>query len=349
MSEFDAIRKAREAISTLGPAPSLNPTTIEDYRATAKRLIESGQFEADAILQCAADTRSTRTWFKRRAALKWAGRHALIRLLAEQDQLQRQLRTSPGDNSLRKRWLSLINHITTYTAIVDRMPVSCPIPKVDRKSRHSKRRDLAGLPDDWREQLILRTPKYYLPLLVSAATGCRPSELKKGVSLAVQSGVLIAIVNGAKVTSLTGQPWRESSWTLPRGGLVGQLADIVTERGGEIEVKINDPKQFSTAVRDAAHRLWPNRKTTITPYCFRHAFSSDLKGAKVALEKVAAGMGHAVDTTAQQYGSAKQHRSGGSNVAPDKIEAAREVRRKRKQDIPEHILKRISRTSEKHR
>ena len=54
-----------------------------------------------------------------------------------------------------------------------------------RAPRNSKRRALSGLPADWRVQLCTRgrAGRYGAAMLVAALTGCRPSELKKGIKV----------------------------------------------------------------------------------------------------------------------------------------------------------------------
>jgi hypothetical protein len=44
-------------------------------------------------------------------------------------------------------------------------------------------------------------------------------------------------------------------------------------------VTIENVSNFSEAVSNAAAREWPKRKTTITPYCFRHQAAADTKAA----------------------------------------------------------------------
>ena len=332
MIPFDIIKTARAVNSALGPQPTISKRTIADYQHLTRRLVKAGQLNVANILCEAGKTRCPSTWFKRRAALKWAARKALTTLLTKQDQLQRELRLTPEDETLREDWLKLINSLDFYSRLASSIPTDCPIPPSERQQRRSKKRDLAGLPPDWRERLLARTSKYSLAVLVTAVTGCRPHELTTGIVLTLNDGILTAIIHGAKVTDHNGQPWRKLSWNLPREGLVGELAEVVLKAGGTLRATIDSPKNFSTAVRDAGRREWPRRQKTITPYCLRHVFSADLKAAGLPRQEVAAGLGQAVDTTCQYYGTAKQ--SGHNSVCPDRVEAARVVRQRYKKDIP---------------
>lgn len=335
MNPFDIVKAAR-ALQTAQSEPStLSPSTKAEYERISKRLIMGANSQIEEVIRRASDTTHTKTWFKRRAALQHSAHVAIRRMLAAQDQVQRRMRADPNDTAARSEWLNLLKGLNWYTNLLNAIPAGCPIPTMERSSTHSKKKDLQGLPPDWREVLLARMHKYYMHFLVTACTGCRPIELAQGVDLRVDGNSLIATVKGRKVTNATpgragqGQPWRELRWVLPKDGLVDLLAQRVCDAGGALTVKLeeaNGPTNFSTSVRDAARREWPARNKTVTPYCIRHAFSADLKAARLQRKKIAAAMGHAVDTTCQCYGTARQ--VGRSSVAPDRIDAARAVREK---------------------
>lgn len=229
-------------------------------------------------------------------------------------------------------------HVRLYEAI----PQGSPIPPEQRTPPHSKKKDLCGLPSDWRERILARMIKYRLHFLTAAVTGCRPSEFcDGGVELLIENGQLIAQVYGKKVKSATptrasqGQPWRMLSWDLPQTGLVAILTGAVREAGGSLTIALADEreaKNFSGAIRDAAKREWPNRKKSITAYCLRHLFSADVKSSGAASSEVAMAMGHSSDRTSQHYGSAQQR--GKSSVAPNSVEAAAPVRKTNRRAPP---------------
>ncbi|BEU98664.1 hypothetical protein ACDW_43700 (plasmid) [Acidovorax sp. DW039] len=89
-----------------------------------------------------------------------------------------------------------------------------------RALRNSKRRALSGLPPDWRVQLCKRgsAGRYGAALLVAALTGCRPSELERGVKVwqtqdtATQEIEIHFEVAGAKVKREQGQPHRRLTY-----------------------------------------------------------------------------------------------------------------------------------------
>jgi len=132
---------------------------------------------------------------------------------------------------------------------------------------------MAGLPPDWRERVIDRMPTYRLAALTAAVTGCRPAELISGVQLSIVGGMLVALVRGAKVDEARGkgQEWRRLEWALDHpSALVQHLVAEVVEAGGSLRVTIANASNFSKSMSNAAAREWSKRKTTVTPYCFRH-------------------------------------------------------------------------------
>jgi hypothetical protein len=119
-----------------------------------------------------------------------------------------------------------------------------PGPLVEeRRPRHSKRQDLRGLPDDWRERLVARMPNYRLAALTNAVTGCRPDELVKGVQLAINGRMLVATIQGAKVT---GENWQHGAAILAADSATPLVRMLVAEvRAGVSLAQIVDAKAYS--------------------------------------------------------------------------------------------------------
>jgi integrase len=226
-----------------------------------------------------------------------------------------------------KRTEALSQWLELAKAIDDLGP-GCPIPPEQRQPRRSKRRDISGLPKDWRERLLDRMSgsKHYIPALVACVSGCRPAELRKGVSLRIEGGMLRIEIAGAKVGPGKGQPQRVLEYGLPSPlALVSDLAMLVELAGGELEVAIDSPKAFSSAIAYHGHRTFPRSARRITPYCFRHQFASDAKRCFGDGDEVSVALGHRADRTRSSYGQAQMGRSGGG-LAPSSIEATHEVR-----------------------
>lgn len=346
VERFEIVKRARATLASM-PESVANLKTTTGYRAKAKRLIHQVHANGvvangiDQIIAQAKKTTSIATWFSRRAALIYSFRAGLSDALAKQDKLQRALRaellapTAPEWET----WGALVDNIGMLEAWLLRVRDEPAPPPETRKPRHSKRRDMRGLPDDWRERIVARLPKYHTAALVAAVTGCRPDELVTGIRLSIEDGHLVALIRGSKQTEKTGQPWRRLFWPLDSSSsLVQAVIDLVNREGrvGEAEVRIKDAKAFSGAMRAAGHREWPGRRTTITPYCLRHQAAADMKASgQLTSEEIAAALGHCCDVTKTTYGHANMGRRGGT--APKKVVAARTVSAKLKNPVLKHF------------
>lgn len=324
---YDKIRRAR-AVLAANRVSAPSKRTVDGYDAKVLLIGKRAGKGAgiDELIAQAKQTRSASTWFSRRAALMYSFRSVIESLLAEQDTLQRSNKAHQmlGRSPDLLPWQRTVKKIGDLTAWHERLRAE-PGPAVQqRRPRHSKRRDLRGLPDDWRETVVARMPRYRLAALTSAVTGCRPEELAKGVQLSIEGGMLIATIQGAKVTEKAGQPWRRLCWAVDSDApLVRALvAEVVA---GASLAKVASAKAYSGAMRAAGEREWPKRKTSVTPYCMRHAMAADMKASGMDTAEISAALGHCSDVTKQYYGSAGQGRRAGS-VAPASVKAAREVR-----------------------
>jgi integrase len=313
-AEYDIIKRARELLATL-------PKSMQ-------RLFKAGQSH-QTLLTVAMNTTKVATWFSRKAAIKHASRDLVERLLHQQDQAQRVLRSIPADDPRWTEWRKTVRSLGQWSTLLQTVHDAPAIPKEGRKNRHSKRQDMKGLPDDWRERIIARMPNYASAALVAAVTGCRPEELLSGVHITVEDGFLVAHIIGAKNTEKTGQPWRRLFWRLDSESvLVKALIKIVGERqvNDGLKVQIKSTKAFSGAMAAASKREWPGRKSSLTAYCFRHQAAADMKSAgRLSDSDISAALGHISDVTKSTYGHPGMGRSGG--VAPDRVKAARPVRK----------------------
>ena len=100
---------------------------------------------------------------------------------------------------------------------------------------------------------------------------------------------------------------------------------IIDEDSREVLIRIDGEKSgFSSAIRRAGHRLWPRRRSEITPSCFRHAAASDFK-EHLAADEVSAAIGHCADATKSRYGQ-RQMSSGSEGLRPSSVKAERPIR-----------------------
>lgn len=312
MSEFETIKAERAFLASLekgdaGKEP-VSKKTLAGYGVEFKRLVAKAG-KPSAIIEEAANTKSAATWYRRRAAILCAGKMGLSQALKEQDQMQRA-GFARDDDPRKIEWQKKVREVGRYAFLIREAQSAEPPSLDDRKKRVSKKRSLAGLPDEWRQTLAARLPKYRLPFLVAAASGCRPDELEKGVLLSIQDEGIRIHIQGAKVTGKAGQPDRTIKVIMDGidGSISSQIAAAIN--GGVDGVKIESGKLFSGAVRDAGRREWPNKKTDLSAYSLRHQFSADLKGAGFSPIEIASLMGHVTTKTASYYGDSKQARGG---------------------------------------
>lgn len=323
------IIKAARAMMGARPASSASEASRAKYQAEALRLFDRRNEHDGDIWKAAANTTSVATWFKRRASIQSLAWAQIEEILKRQDQIQRSLRGVPESDPRWKEWRTMVSGLHFWTDTLQRMPTGAPLN--ERKRRTSKRR-LGAVPADWREQLAQRLPRWHLPFLVAAVSGCRPAELAVGVDVAVAGGELKVRIKGVKVRPGAGQPWRELFWPLDGDGaspLVRRLADHAAASGGAMVVDLGQDnsspaRAFSDAIRAAAARAWPTLRTSITAYSLRHAAASDAKASGLSPEDISAALGHAVEHTQGTYGHGSQSRGG--SVAPAKVVAARAVK-----------------------
>lgn len=324
-ASYEIIKRCRDLLAAI-PKSMANENTAASYRLQMERLLQHGH-TPDAIIRAAQDTTKVSAWFSRRAAITYVSREQIEKMLQIQDQQQRRLKSLATDDAGWSDWQKYIRNMGKWAVILATVHTTPSLPKEKRKNRHSKKADMRKLPTDWRERLVKRMPHYRLAIMAIAVCGCRPSEIARGIELEIIEGQLHATIQGAKMSSLSGQPWRRLAWSLStESGLVKELIEEVKHSGGKCTVRIDSAKNFHSAVRSAGQREWPSRLAAVTPYCFRHAAASDMKAAGLPHAEISAGLGHCVDVTKERYGHARMGSKGG--VSPTKVIAARLVKRK---------------------
>ena len=329
--QYDAIKQAR-ALLAKTPKSRARQTTATDYQAKVERLRERTQDAGtfNALISQALQTAKKTSWQALRAALLFTARATLEENMAKQDQVQRAIKAKEAIG-LKPSWEPWKDQVRTVQNSHQALQAvfDAELPMEGRVARHTKRQDMKGLPDDWRQKVIERMPNYRPAALTAAVTGCRPAELVGGVKVTIENGMLIANIIGAKVDveKGKGQEWRRLLWPLDHpSDLVQELAKATQEAGGALLVKIASASNFSKSMSNAASRAWPRRKAAITPYCMRHQAASDFKASGMSSGDISAALGHLSDVTKSTYGHANMSRSGG--VAPKQVEAARPVKTK---------------------
>lgn len=303
----------------------ISKQSITDYTKVFMRLIK-GASNPKEVLERAQKTKAKNTWFVRRAAVLYMCK------------LREHLATKALDAELAPNGIlalpqSLLDEI--YKTFTEAPPLA------ERKPRHSKRQDMRQLPDNWCEQ-IWDEPglaKHRLPYSVSALTGCRPSELKKGVWIACKSSPpeLSFVIQGAKITDKSGQPSRAMKFEVTPGqnrfidSIVAAWKSGRRNEQGFLVISIQSEKSFSAAITRASLRLGLGGKRGLSAYCLRHAFASKLKQSQKSREEIAKGLGHQSEKTQTCYGQARM--TGGGVVVPQGIAAKNTVRPLKAKDV----------------
>ncbi len=296
----------------------ISKKTRGEYIQLAKSLMRKRMAENKSISTVITDTKSKNTFYKRVAAMKLYITQIGIRSI----------------NTLMKHDDSGSSH-NIKMASIDLVDLEAVIgngfSKV-RERRKSKREALKGLPDNWREHVCNYNfeSKYRLPMLIAALTGCRPSELEKGVCVHLKKpadlkGFIVEFdIHGAKLSAEKGQEIRRITY-MPddKNKLLNEfLASVDLFENSSFEVSIKSAGNFSKEVTRISKLIWPAHKQIISAYCFRHQFSSDLKKHYCGND-VSMALGHASSKTRKIYGSASQSRGQPPQLS---IGASREIK-----------------------
>lgn len=333
---FEIVEAGRQRIKEL-LASKVAQSTSDGYVREYNRLVGDEGAEPEELWSAICRTSSKSTYRRRVAAVLHCCKAQLQEALRQQDAAQRE-----RDRESLDYHVSLIENVIGIIGIIEKHRGACPLDSPRR--RQSKRSDLRKLPPDWREQLHGQfiNSKYELTYLVEAVSGCRPSELEKGVKVVLTENTLtIRIDNGIKVTETKGQPWREIRYRIEQNShpLIKALANVCRKQGNsvsEIIVGIEKSTNWRAALSAAGQKIWPRLPFRICPYHLRNAAASDFKCSGLGDEGVSAALGHCVDKTASLYGQFQISR-GGQGLSPEAIRAARSILNTRT-PVPNEIL-----------
>lgn len=279
-----------------------NPSeeTRNEYMKIAKQLLLKKAKNKQSLWHVIAETRSKHTYYKRIAAI----RYYILQMGSESAKTLMKEYCPIADNNIKKAAvdvMELFNIIETSL-------------KITFSKRLSKRSALLGLPSDWMEQICNynENSKYRDAFYVAALTGCRPSELKKGIVATYKlssdgESELTFKIFGSKVTEHSGQEWR--TITYRNLEIIGAFSKFLASIKAEVtkRIHIESPINFTQEVRRIAKHLWPDHKSPVTAYCFRHQFSANLKSLKIG-DDTSKALGHRSTKTRRLYGTASQAR-----------------------------------------
>jgi integrase len=181
----------------------------------------------------------------------------------------------------------------------------------------------------WREVLWARLvhvkSKWLDHAAVAALSGARPAELETAQIQRVGNDLRITL-NGAKVSSTKGQPWRSMLIKNDGGSEFAHL--FAKANNGQTVIGLpkdvtDYPDAFSAALARAGKSCFPAKTERMSGYVYRHSFASDLKADGFAKNDIAAALGHAVTKTQDTYGRAVGGKAGARSLS---VTCARQIK-----------------------
>ncbi|GAU08427.1 site-specific integrase [Desulfoplanes formicivorans] len=246
-------------------------------------------------------------YYKKKAALRYCIKQYMVLYLRKMNS------NSLDESNLQKNKRMLLYLIKLYQEH-GRNTGNCPVKT--KSPGKSKRKALRGMPTNWREMMWDRCSNYDYKgaLAVLHLTGARPSEIERGVTVIgdENSEFLEFVIKGSKVgkAKQNGQPERRIFINMRGlvydGSPVDYLLSCVAD-SGRVVIRAK-AKRLNDYVRRLSQKIWPRRKNHISPYCYRHQLSADLKGEGCLPPKISMILGHRSTLSKKKYGTSRQAR-----------------------------------------
>jgi integrase len=305
--DFDAIEAINDLKSHFCNA---GEETLTDYYKNGERLIKR-KIMSQTIIDVLIKAKTSNTFYKWLNGIRF--------YLCDKIERNLQLYELSSDTLYCEDAYSLfddLQHIANFNASDFDL-------EFDKKK--SKKNALHKLPKNWRELLISYNPSsmYRIPLLTAALTGCRPCELIKGIRVYMSDNHVNFQIEGGKVDANKGQPFRTISHPVTSSNeLLHELIKEIPNPRQAITVSINKAVNFTVEIRRIGKEVWPAHPESITAYCFRYQFASDLKRTHSG-EDVSRALGHSTNKTRKRYGHHAQQRGDTSHII---ISASRPIK-----------------------
>lgn len=308
--EYLIVCAVRESAGKIGK--HISESTKRDYAAKFARMISTGYLPEHAGTK--------RAYYAYRAALLYGAS------LETKEALRTRDKASYGS----AQWQVAMATLRRCQVIYIRYPPDCSkshhksgsssftwsdvkeqrCPSRNPSLIHSKKSMLPKLRriESWREKLFnCVTSSHKDATAVIALTGARPSEVARGVTVAVEETGngqrLLISIQGTKLTATTGQPLRVMRIRIDCLEARHLLMRIQACASTSMTVTTN-PVNLCAAIIRAGRRAFPNLKGSVSPYVLRHAMASSLKHAGVGPVQLAQVLGHQATETQQYYGYA---------------------------------------------
>jgi integrase len=322
----------KELIAAAGrPAP----VTAARYRVRAKGVFADAQQMQCSVWKLVEErSRNVDSWYTFKAGMRFFLMEKVgqaKKVIDEWRAARRAGTPAPFPKSTFDYAIRLLPALATALAAT---PDGAPPEKYksggSRPGVNSKAASIKGRPDDWREQVAATMEgSTKLLFLMQCVTGCRPAELKRGMSVMLaEHGELEFSVAGAKVGKYAGQPLREGGIEA-KNGVAGELAKMLKVGLRVDSAPLMDVvNTYCRLVARRAEKVFPTKKANrrLSAYSSRHQLRADLRGSGVSREKTAQMMGHTTTKSATYYGTGG--RAGRGAVKLSQVSATRPVKQR---------------------
>jgi integrase len=181
----------------------------------------------------------------------------------------------------------------------------------------ASKRALSTLPKNWQSKILdnaaLQWQNYKSEtmgaLAVLKATGCRPSELAKGVQVFKDGEVWKFSIMGTKVGETGGSATEKQKRGIPHRVISVDGTGQNWSRylgmaigGTKGTVKIASAKGLGTKMQRLVVAEWGDIKNKPSPYSFRHACAREMRNSSLPVETIAKVLGHASCGSQGAYG-----------------------------------------------
>lgn len=209
------------------------------------------------------------------------------------------------------------------------------------EDRYSKLNLLPQLPIGWVGLMFshaLRTQGENRPLItgiaLAANTGARPAEIAVGMKLSqCHEGLRLDIDNKIKERGTDdrglGPRWIEMPVNTPSREYLRGLLGLEKE----IMLRGMDEKVFCDTMIRICREIFPSLDETVSPYCIRHQYATDLKAAGWRWGEIATALGQRTDKCTSVYGRARGKSDG--SLVPARVGADNAPAEKRKPPGPQ--------------
>jgi hypothetical protein len=308
------------AIKAVSEHKSVSDETRRSYMNDVMRLISDN---------CRISARSSH--YRLRAAWCWYHREGIKEILASLTQLN-------AEDEQRIQWhvdaLQAIPSGLAVVAAANKLRAPHPPLHGDLKcGKKSKRICLGKLPVDWRETIYQSiADPFRVPLAILAVTGCRVSEISRGVVLTWTRNGPVIVIRGSKVNHENGQPWRLIEIPMDHAWITAMPQVDGASLPYSIRVRC-EKRKLQSAIADSVEKSFPEESYRISGMSFRHQATADLKAIDMNSVELAKYLGHRSTRTQGAYG---HRRYGNKASAPLRASAPQAVRSHEERDS--HVL-----------